>query len=96
MLKSFEIIDDFSIASTGAVEVTVELQNGQRRWCYFMTPQALSRCGDLLSDARTRVHYNTPYMIVVSEINRGIVDEALKLIDEEGELEFCTLIVEKT
>ena len=41
IIKSFEIEDDLSIQDTGAVEVVINLDSGERRWCYFMTPKAL-------------------------------------------------------
>ena len=95
MIKKFEIVDDLSMASNSAIKVVVELQNGQRRWCFFMTPQALSCCGDWLPDSQVCVHYGAPHMIVVSEISREIIVKALKNIEEAGELELCTRAIEE-
>lgn len=94
MLKSFKIIDDLAIAATGAVEVMIELQNGQRRWCFFMTPEALSQCGNWLPDTQVHIHFGAPYMIVVSQIDEQIIEKALRLIDKEDELEACTRAIE--
>jgi hypothetical protein len=90
MLKSFTIDDDLALSATGAVEVTVELRNGQRRWCFFMTPEALSQCGDWLPGTQTRVHFGAPHMIVVSQLDEQVVEKTLHMIDKQGELEACT------
>ena len=94
MLKSFSILDDLALAATAAIEVTVELPGGQRRWCFFMTPEALAQCGDWLPDVQVRVHFGAPHMIVVSQIDDRIIEQTLHLIDKQGMLEACTRPVE--
>jgi hypothetical protein len=92
MLRSFEIEDDLAIQDRGAVEVIVHFDDGRRRWCYFMTPQALANCGDWIDGTRTSIHYNAPYMIVVSgRLDEGIIEMALRHIDRHGDLEGCTM-----
>ena len=92
MLKSFSVENDLSIQTTGAVEVIVELENGQRRWCYFLTPQALTVCGDWIDGTQIHIHYASPYMIVVSsQLNQQIISQALRHIDQHGELEASTM-----
>lgn len=90
MLESFEIEDDLSSADRGAIEVTVRLAGGRRRWCYFMTPAALSAAGDWIPGTRVRFHYGSPHMIVVSEIDAAIVEKVLRYLEAEGELSDCT------
>ena len=91
MLKSFVIENDLAIQSRAAVEVIVKLENGQRRWCYFMTPQALAMCGDWIDGTHIRLHYGAPHMIVVaSVIDKTLIESALRQIDRQGRLEACT------
>src|SRR5579859_2238077 len=92
MLKSFIIEDDLDLQTTGAVEVIVELEEGQRRWCYCMTPQALAASGDWIDGTPVRLHYNAPYMIVIaSPLDKTLIELALQHIDREGKLEVCTM-----
>jgi hypothetical protein len=70
-VRSDTIDDDLSGAATGGIEVTVTLRDGERRWCYFMTPAALATCGDWLPGTETRIHYDAPHMIVVAELDAG-------------------------
>lgn len=85
-------MDDLSIQSTGAVEVIVEMENGQRRWCFFMTPQALMACGDWIDGTQTRIHYGCPHMIVISQpFDEKIIRLALRHIEHDGKLEACTI-----
>lgn len=94
MLRSFEIDDDVADADSGAIEVSVLLIDGRRRWCYFMTPAALSAVGDWVPGTRIRFHYGAPHMIVVSDVDTSIIEKVLQHLDEEGELEACTMAVE--
>jgi hypothetical protein len=70
-----------------AIEVEVTFDTGEIRWCYFMTPQALGTCGDLLEGTDdVRVHPGAPHMIVASTLDRGIIGRALAQLDRDGEL----------
>lgn len=91
MIKSFTIDDD--VSTIGAVEVTVELQNGQRRWCFFITPHSLNCVGDYLPDTNVRVHFGVSHMIVVSQLDEAIVENTLRLIEKEGKLENRTVLL---
>lgn len=94
-LKSFTIVDELSIQETGAVEVTVELRDSRRRRCNFIIPSALSRCGDWLDGSRIPSHYGAAHMIVVSAQPDGIIiGKVLRQIDQNGDLERCTLPLE--
>jgi hypothetical protein len=80
MIRSYTIDDDLAGADHGAIEVTVTLTDERRRWCFFMTPQALAACGDRVSGTR-----------VVGEISREIIETVLRELDVSGELEHRTL-----
>ena len=89
-LKDFCIEDDLAEAETGAIEVVVTMSDGTLRWCYFMTPAALASTGDLVPGTQVTLHYDAPYMIVVSEISADIIARVLKHLDQIGELVSCT------
>jgi hypothetical protein len=92
MLRSFEIQDDLAMQDRGAVEVVLHLDDGRSRWCYFMTPQALTNCGHWIDGTRTPIHYKAPYMIVVSgRLDERVIEEALRHIDSRGDLEGCSM-----
>ena len=94
MLKGFTIEDNITTQSHGAVEVRVHLDDGTERWCYFFTPDGLANCGDLIDGTAVRIHYKSPYMIVVSELNEQIIEGALRHLDARGELEKCSMRLE--
>jgi hypothetical protein len=97
MLKSFTIQDDLAAQDTGAVEVALELMSGERRWCSFMTPAALSACGDFVSGTTIRYHYGAPHMIVVAgHLDRPLIERVLHELAERGELLQCSLPVEES
>jgi len=91
MIRSYTIDDDLSGADAGAIEVTVTLADERRRWCFFMTPQALAACGDWVPGTQVPMHLGEPHMIVVREVSRPIIEAILRLIEREGELERRTL-----
>jgi hypothetical protein len=92
MLKSFEIQGDLALQDSAAVEVVLRLDDGRSRWCYFMTPPALRNCGDWIGGTRMRIHFNAPYMIVVSgHLDEAVIEEALRHIDGRGDLETCSM-----
>ncbi len=91
-MLTFTIENDLTIQSTEAVEVIVAMKNGQRRWCYFMTPQALAACGDWIDGTRINIHYAAPYMIVVAHpLDERVIGQSLNHIDHAGKLEMCTM-----
>ena len=91
MLQSYTIDDDLADADHGAIEVSLTLVDGRRRWCFFMTPSALAVCGDWVRGTQVRVHLGEPHMIVVSEISAHIVDRVLRQLEAAAELERRTL-----
>ena len=95
MLVSFTIDDDLAAQEAGAVEVTLQLENGERRWCYFMTPAALAACGDFISGTNVRFHYGSSHMIVVAgHLDRSLIERVLRKIDASGELVQCSRSLE--
>ncbi len=89
-LHSFSIDDDVQQAAASAIEVTITLTDGRKRWCFFMTPAAFHASGDWIDGTRIRLHYGAPHMIVVSEISTDVIERALQHIDARDQLEVCT------
>ena len=90
-LKSFNIDDDLGIQDTGAIEVTLHLDTGERRWCYFMTPSALTNSGNSIEGTQIRFHFDAPHMIVVAgPLDASIIELALRDIDRQGLLMQCS------
>jgi hypothetical protein len=90
VLQQIKIQDPLDLASTVAIEVEVVLSDGQRRWCFFMTPEALAACGDMLGGTQVRLHYGAPHMIVMTTLTEGLIEQALRYIDAQGDLIACT------
>jgi hypothetical protein len=85
-LKSFTIDDPLDLASRSAVEVTVTFDTGDRRWCFFFTPEGLSRCGDFLDGSDIRLHLGVPHMLVLTRVDGQIIERVLTTLDAKGEL----------
>ena len=75
----------------GAIEVIITTKAGEKRWCFFFTPEGMSACGDWISGTGVRFHYGASHMILVSEISESIIESALRDIENRGELEQCTM-----
>lgn len=89
--KGFEVVNDLDIQEAAGVEVNVEMHDGEKRWCFFITPQALTRCGDILRGTNVRFHYECRYMIVVAaKFDEKMIGEVLQAIAVDGGLEECT------
>lgn len=91
---TYTLDDDLEAQDTRAIEVTLHLPDGTRRWCYFMTPAALAACGDPLDGTDIRIHYGSPHMIVVAgQLTEDTIARTLQQIDRAGEIERCSLPV---
>ncbi|WP_419660103.1 uncharacterized protein Dvar_04490 [Desulfosarcina variabilis str. Montpellier] len=91
ILKSYEIEDDLSLQDTGAIEVILYLDSGEQRWCFFMTPKALTNCGNWIDGTKIRFHYGAPHMIVVAAtLDEELIDKTLKDIDQQGDIIMCS------
>jgi len=87
----YTIDDPIGDPHNSCVEVTVDWGGGRKRWCFFITPQALAACGDWVEGTRVRMHLGEPHMIVVGELSRGIIDSVLNQLYAEGQLEAHTV-----
>ena len=92
-LKSVTIHDPLDLAVDVAIEVTVTFDNGERRWCFFFTPDALSRCGDIVDGTDVRLHLGVPHMFVLSQVDRDLIERVLRMLDATGELVEHTMSV---
>jgi hypothetical protein len=77
------------------VEVDIELSDGQRRWCYFITPDLLlQQAGKLMYSTERLLSYNAPHMIVVNTLSKEGIELSLQYIQSQGELLRCTRLIE--
>ena len=90
-IKSIEIEDPIELHVTMAIEVAIVTTEGEKRWCFFFTPEGMSACGDWIEGTKIRFHYGASHMILVSEISESIIEAALRDIDRQGKIELCTI-----
>ena len=83
---SIIIEHDIPSPLTYAVEVTIELESGARRWCFFCTPESLDRFGNLLPNTMIRMHAGSPHMIVLSTVTKESINAAIRELERTGEL----------
>ena len=96
MITKILIQDDLSIQDNCAIEVDVNLSDGQKRWCWIMTPTALQSCGDWIDGTKIRFHYGSKHLIIISEkLTEELIHKALHSIDNNGEIIDCTLFVDE-
>jgi len=94
MIANIEIEDPIELSKTGAIEVIVTLETGERRWCFFFTPEGAGACGNWIEGTKIRFHYGASHMIIVSEISETIIHAALKDIEKQGLINECTKLVQ--
>jgi len=90
-IKSIEIEDPIERHKRGAIEVAITTTSGEKRWCFFFTPEGMAACGDWIEGTKVRFHYGCSHMILVSEISESIIESALRDIDKQGEIKLCTI-----
>jgi len=96
-IQKIVIEDDLSMQDHGAIEVTVTLSDGKRRWCYFMTPAAFQACGDWINGTTIRFHSGSPHMIVVAEtLTENLINKALRCIEQRGKILDSTMAIDET
>lgn len=93
-LEAITICDELATASSAAIEVEISLSDGQRRWCYFVTPEALRQFGDWIDGTTLHIHYGAPHLIIVDQLDETIINQALRHIEAQGELLTCTHAME--
>ena len=94
MLTAFHLDDPISPDEDTPIEVTVELSNGERRWCIFATPSALASFGDWIDGTEIPFHFGNRHVIILRELSEDLVGRILRYIDTQGELLECTLPLE--
>lgn len=93
-IESFQIDDAIDQPQEGAVEVTITMLGGEKRWCFFMSPDRLAQVGDYVEGTNIRLHLGVPHMIVVSEITEEIVEKVIAQLDAQGEISEHTIPIE--
>jgi hypothetical protein len=82
-LASFHLDDP--LPAEIPVDVSMELADGSKRWCWFATPRMLERCGDHVPGTEVHMHY-CGHMIILSEISEQLIEAALRHLERQGEL----------
>ena len=77
MLQGFTIDDPIIDSNNGAIEVTLEFTNNEKRWCLFITPVAFANGGDTIQGAGVTFHYNIKHLIVVDSLNTDAIGKIL-------------------
>jgi len=90
-IESIEIEDPIELHTTIAIEVAIVTTEGGKRWCFFLTPEGISACGDWIEVTKVRFHYGASHMVLFSEISESIIESALRDIDKQGKIELCTI-----
>lgn len=83
-IASYRIEDPLDRPEEGAVEVVLQLSDGQRRWCFFFTPERMALVGDWVEGTQVRMHLGVTHMIVVTELKPEIIDRVLRELDAKG------------
>ena len=95
-VRSISIEHEIPTPLTYAVEVTIELDSGERRWCFFCTPESLDLFGDFLPGTTLRMHAGSAHLIVLSTVNKDTINAAIHELDKTGDLISSTLPVSNT
>jgi len=91
-IQSIRIDDDLDIQDHGAIEVSVLLKSGERRWCFIFKPEAMSKCGDWIEGTRVPFHYGAPHRIVIgATLTEALIERAILDLDAQGLILECTL-----
>ncbi|WP_281558117.1 hypothetical protein [Thalassomonas sp. RHCl1] len=77
-------IEDSTDQVMRAVEVSITLKDGSKRWCFFHSPETIKHCGDFLTGTKVRFHYGARHMFVVSTLTEEVIRQALIQIDVAG------------
>jgi hypothetical protein len=89
----YRIDDAITDPLTCSVEVTIDF-GSHRRWLFFATPELLASVGDLVPGTQVRLHLGERHMVIVSELSAAIIDEVLRKLHMDGELEGRSLPLE--
>lgn len=95
VLSRITVRDTLEPEPSGWIEVDVELSDGQRRWCWFVTPTLLAKPADRLDGTDIQAVYGVPHLIVVNELSEEVIAHVLHHIDRQGELLNCTQSIEE-
>lgn len=61
-IESIEVEDPIELHNSMAIEVAIVTSNGDKRWCFFFTPEGMSACGDFIEGTNVRFHYGAAHM----------------------------------
>jgi len=95
IVQSIEICDDLGIQDSAAVEVVMTLDSGERRWCFFFSPEGIAACGDWIKGTEVPFHYGAPHMIVIgTTLTEELIQKAIHDLDAQEKILSCTYAIE--
>lgn len=65
------------------VEVKINLSDGTKRWCSFVTPEYLQ---EMISKSNSQPGFWSAHTIIVKNIKTDIIDKMLNILDQNGEI----------
>lgn len=80
-------LEDFDL-----IEVTITFNNGTKRWCLIATPERLVE--HFKQSQLDPPGFNIQHLIIVRTMNDRDIEQTLKYLDEQGEIEKATLFLE--
>ncbi|WP_145412106.1 hypothetical protein [Paenibacillus xylanexedens] len=83
---------DDSLEDFNLIEVTITFNNGTRRWCLITTPERLVE--HFKQAQLDPPSFNIQHLIIVRTMNDRDIEQTLKHLDEQGEIEKATLFLE--
>lgn len=96
-IASITIEDDLNIQSHAAIEVILTLASGEKRWCFFFSPEGASNCGDWIEGTKVPFHYGSPHMILIgTTLTEVLINKTIRYIESRNEILNCTLPINPT
>lgn len=80
---------DDEITEWNFVEVTISLNNGSRRWCNVTTPEKLVE--HFMNPMMDPPGFYMEHLIIMKSLDTATVDQTLKHLDSQGQLEKATI-----
>ena len=90
LLVGYKLDDPITPGPDQNVEVMVQLSDGQRRWCTFVTPSQLANHGEWIEGTQIPFHYENHCVIIAGQLSEELIGRMLQQIEDQGELVNCT------
>ncbi|MGH1414293.1 MAG: hypothetical protein ACRBB0_12440 [Pelagimonas sp.] len=86
-IERIKILDGLNEQRKCAIEVDIHMSDGQHRWCWVTTPEALNHFGDQVVASGGRFHGGTSHFTVIAApLSHDVILSVLDQITSNGEL----------